>query len=276
MALGVIPALAQTPKPLDNQADPVVATVDGVPILRSELIQAQRALPAQLQQMPPEILLPAVVERLINTKLIVLAGRKDKLAADAEVKKRVTAAEDQVIQDVYLNRLLEARINDQTIRQRYDQMIKDKAGKEEISARHILVQTEPEAREIIAALKKGGDFAALAKEKSVDPAGKQQGGDLGYFGREDMVPEFSEAAFKLKDGEISQDPVRTQFGWHVIKVEAHRTKTQSFEEMREELASEMTREIVGDTVTKLREAAKVERFNIDGSPRTDGGGPPAR
>ena len=255
-------ATAQAPKPAE--ADPIVATVDGAPIYRSDVLAVQRTLPAQFQQLPIEVLFPAVVERLIDTKLVVNAGRKDGLATDDEVKRRIAGMEDRVIQEVYVTRQIEAAVTEKAVRERYEQAAKTTPAKEEVSARHILVQTEAQAKEVIAELKKGGDFAAIAKSKSIDPSGKQNGGDLGFFSREEMVPEFSEAAFKLKDGETTAAPVKSQFGWHVIKVEGRRTASASLEEMREQITNDISQEVVSGIVGKLREGAKVERFGLDG------------
>jgi peptidyl-prolyl cis-trans isomerase C len=259
------PAMAQTNQTKKGDAnDPVVATVDGAPIYKSDVVAVQRTLPPQYQQLPIEVLFPAVVERLIDTKLVVNAGRKDNLQNDAEVKRRIASLEDRVIQEVYLSRKVEAAVNDQTVRERYEQVAKSTPAKEEVKASHILLQTEQQAKDVIAELKKGGNFAEIAKAKSIDPSGKQNGGDLGFFSRDEMVPEFSEAAFKLKDGETTQTPVKTQFGWHVIRVEEHRTQAPSFDEMREQIANDMSQEVVSGMVAKMREGAKVERFGLDG------------
>ena len=109
-----------------------------------------------------------------------------------------------------------------------------------------------------AQLKKGADFVTLAKRVSTEPAAKEQGGQLGFFTRDEMAPAFSTAAFKLKDGETTETPVRTQFGWHVIRVEAHRVVQPKFEDVRDKLSSEMAQEIMSDTVSRLRREAKVE------------------
>jgi peptidyl-prolyl cis-trans isomerase C len=259
------PASAQSPTPLES-GDPVVATVDGAPIRRSDVLAVQRTLPPQFQQLPIEVLFPAEVERLIDSKLIANAGRKDNLQDDPEVKKRLAGLEERVIQEIYVTRKVEAAVSDQALKERYDQYVKENPAKEEVSARHILLQTEAQAKEVIADLKKGGDFAEIAKTRSIDPSGKQNGGDLGFFAREEMVPEFSEAAFKLKEGELTQAPVKSQFGWHVIKVEAKRQSNPSMDEMREQLVSDMQQEVVSNEVGKLREGAKIERFGLDGSP----------
>jgi peptidyl-prolyl cis-trans isomerase C len=256
------PALAQTKK--GDASDPVVATVDGSPIYRSDVVAVQRTLPAQFQQLPIEVLFPAVVERLIDTKLVVNAGRKENLQNDDEVKRRIASIEDRVIQEIYLQRKVEAAVTDQAVKERYEQLAKTTPAKEEVKASHILVQTEAEAKTVIADLKKGADFAEIAKTKSIDPSGKQNGGDLGYFSREEMVPEFSEAAFKLKDGETTQAPVKSQFGWHIIRVEARRAQAPSLDEMHEQISNDLSQEVVSGMVGKLREGAKVERFGLDG------------
>lgn len=259
------PVIAQTDQTKKGDAnDPVVATVDGAPIYRSDVEAVKRTLPPQYQQLPIEVLFPAVVERLIDTKLVVNAGRKENLQNDNEVKRRVAGLEDRVIQEVYLSRKVDAAVNEQAVRERYEQLAKTTPAKEEIKASHILLQTEQQAKDVIAELKKGGNFAEIAKAKSIDPSGKQNGGDLGFFSRDEMVPEFSEAAFKLKDGETTQTPVKSQFGWHVIRVEERRTQAPSFDEMREQIANDMSQEVVSSMVTKMREGAKVERFGLDG------------
>ena len=133
-------------------------------------------------------------------------------------------------------------------------------AKQEVHARHILVETEDEAKAIAAELKKGADFAELAKKKSKDP-GASDGGDLGFFTKEQMVPEFSAVAFTLEPGKIS-DPVKSQFGWHIIKVEEKRNrKAPDFEQVKAQIENYVTRKAQADYVAKLREAAKVERMD---------------
>ncbi len=270
LSLGVLAGLhvsagAQI-RALDDKSDPTVAIVDGAAVYRSDLVMMQRALPPQFQQLPLEVLYPALIERMIDAKLIFEAGRKEKLDADDEVKRRVRQFEERVVQEIYLNRMIEKQVTEDAIRTRYDEFVKANPAKEEISARHILVQTEGQAKEVIADLAKSADFAELAKTRSIDPAGKQQGGDLGFFSREEMVPEFSEAAFKMKDGETSKTPVRSQFGFHVIRVESRRTAAQPLDEVRDKIVSDMSQEIMNVAVGNLRKNAKIEVFNLDGTP----------
>lgn len=267
--VGIGIGYAQAPKPMDVSDDPIVATVDGVAIHKSDVAMVQRTLPPQYQQLPIEVLFPAVIEQLIDAKLVGAAGRKEGLQNDTDLKKRLEQYEERLIQEAYLSKRVEAAITDDAVQKRFEAMkaAGGGGGKEEVKARHILVQTEAQAKEVIVDLKKGGDFAEIAKAKSLDPSGKQQGGDLGYFSREEMVPEFSEAAFKLKDGETTDTPVKTQFGYHVIKVEARRTTTIQLEEVREDIVTDIQKEVVKAEVGKLRTGAKVERFNLDGTPR---------
>ena len=133
-----------------------------------------------------------------------------------------------------------------------------------MDARHILVESEDDAKKILADLKKGGDFAAIAKEKSKDP-GASEGGDLGYFSKDQMVPEFSETAFKLDKGQLS-DPVKTQFGWHIIKVEDKRTKpVPEFDKVKDQIETYVSRKAQAELITKLRDTAKVERLDAKGN-----------
>jgi peptidyl-prolyl cis-trans isomerase C len=246
--------------------DPVVARINGAEYHKSDIVAMQRTLPPQIQQMPIEQIYPALVDQLVNGTLIVEAGRADKVDQDPALKKRLARYEDQLIQEAYITREVEKASTDAKLRAKYADFVKSNPGKEEVSARHILVATEAEAKAVIAELQKGGDFAAIAKAKSKDP-GSQNGGDLGYFGREDMVPEFADVAFKLKKGEYTKEPVKTQFGWHVIKVEDKRTSAPpSFDEAKEELTDSVARDVINDKVKELRDKAKVETFALDGSP----------
>ena len=152
-------------------------------------------------------------------------------------------------------------VTDQAMRKVYDEAVKQMAGESEVRARHILVATEPEANAILAEIKKGTDFAELARQKSKDPGAAAEGGDLGYFSKEQMVPEFAEVAFKLEKGQLS-DPVKTQFGWHIIKVEDKRNKpAPDFAQVKDQVETFVMRKAQADFITKLREGAKIERLD---------------
>jgi peptidyl-prolyl cis-trans isomerase C len=246
--------------------DPVVARVNGKELHRSDVEAAQKSMGPQVQHMPLETIYPMLLDQMVNGMLVTDAARKEKLEQDPEVKKRLARLEDRLVQEAYINKAVEKETSEDKLKERYQQYLKDNPPKEQVSARHILVEKEDQAKAIIKELDKGADFAKLAKEKSTDPAAAQ-GGDLGFFSREEMVPEFSDAAFKLKKGEYTKQPVKSQFGWHVIKVEDRRTSAPpTFEEAREEMQTALAREIIGETVGKLRHDAKVETFALDGSP----------
>ena len=273
LALGVAAAAAQTVAdavkagsgPGAAKSDPVVARVNTTEIHRSDVFQALGAMPAQVQQMPMAQVYPLVLERLIDGKLVVGAGRAQKLQDDAEIKRKVADYENRAIQEAYLGRAIDAKLNDAALRKKYDAFVNENPPQEEVRARHILLPTEKAAQETLAELKKGADFAAVAKAKSTDGSA-QDGGDLGYFNRGDMVAEFSDAAFAMKPGDISQ-PVKSQFGWHIIKVEDRRmAPAPSFEETKDQLRTELSREMVGEVVEGLRSKSKIERFDLDGKP----------
>jgi peptidyl-prolyl cis-trans isomerase C len=260
------PTTAPTTAPAAAPKDPVVATVNGQPVYLSELQVAQQALPPQYRNMPLTSVYPALLDRIIDSKLVVADGKKNKVEADPGFKKRMAFVEEQVIQDFWLQKELSKRVTPDKLQARYQEKLKSMPAEDEVHARHILVATEQEAKDLLAELKKGAPFDKLAREKSTDKASGAEGGDLGWFKRTDMVKEFSDAAFALKKGELSETPVKTQFGFHLIKVEDRRqAPPPSFEELADQLREEVQRETVTQYLDQLRSSAKVEKFNIDGS-----------
>jgi peptidyl-prolyl cis-trans isomerase C len=252
-------------KPDAAPADPVVARVNGVELHRSDVEAAQRSLPEQVQQMPLEKIYPQLLDQMVTQQLIIQDGRKEKLQDDPDVKQRLAQLEDRAISEVWLKHAVDKAATDQRLHAEYDKYVKEHAS-EQIKASHILVSTEAEAKAVIADLNKGGDFAAIAKKRSTDP-GKDNGGDLGWFSREDMLPAFSDAAFALKKGEYTKTPVQTQFGWHIIKLEDRRTPAPpSFEDAKPELENGIMREVVGAKVKEMKAAANVQTFGLDGTP----------
>ena len=238
-------------------ADPVVARVDGEAIHQSEVMEMARELPPQYQAQLMQIY-PMLVQRLIDFKLAGKAGRDAELAADAEVKARVAKAEERAIREVYIEREVTARMTDDGLQSKYKDFLASNPPKNEHRARHILVETEEAARELIVMLDGGADFTELAKARSTGPSGVQ-GGDLGFFTDDQMVPEFSQAAAKLEPGEHSKDPTQTQFGWHVIKLVDRRTAAPpSLEEVEQKLREEMAGEAVEAVFKQLREGVTVE------------------
>jgi peptidyl-prolyl cis-trans isomerase C len=185
---------------------------------------------------------------------------------DPTVQRQMVAAEDRALQTAVLNKEVAPSVTDEAVHARYEKEIAGKPGVEEVHAKHILVDSEAEAKKIISQLKGGADFATLAKQYSKDPSAAQQGGDLGFFKKDEMVPEFADAAFALQPGQISQQPVHSQFGWHVILVvERRKAEPPSYDQAREQLRQKMIQEGVQNAVASARAAASVEKFNLDGS-----------
>ncbi len=255
----------------EKRDDPVVAIVNGAPIQRSDVEEARGRLPDQMRQIPLQAVFGLLVDSLINTKLVAGQAREQGLHEEEKIKRRMASIEDQILERTLLFRYVEERVTEDALQERYKKLVDETKDKEEISARHILVETEGKAAEIIADLKKGEDFAELAKKQSTGPSAPA-GGDLGFFSADQMVPEFAEAAFALDKGQFTETPVKTQFGWHVIKVEDRRAaKPPTVEEVSETLRAELAREIGNAYLQGLREKADVQRFNPDGSPLKDGG-----
>ena len=261
------PPAPSTPAAQDMPPDnTVVARVDGTELRRSDVMAAQQNLPPQAQKLPLEKIYPMLLDRLVDGMLIAEAGRKEHLDRDPEVQDRLKHYEDRLVQEAYVNRAIKEAETEDALKARYQTFLKEKPAHEEVHARHILLATEAEAKSVIAELDKGADFADLAKKYSKDP-GAQSGGDLGYFGHDDMVKEFADAAFALSPGQYTKTPVKTEFGWHVIKVEDRRAgKPPSFEEAREQLRRDIANEIIEAKLHALRDAAKVEEFGLDGKP----------
>jgi peptidyl-prolyl cis-trans isomerase C len=271
------PVSAQPQATAQPAGDPVVAKVDGQPIHLSELKDAAQSLPENMRGVPPQTLYPMLLDQLIDGRALVAEARKSGLDKDPAVQRQVVAAEDRALQTAMLNKEVGPAVTDEALHARYEKEIAGKPGEEEVHAKHILVDTEAEAKKIIGQLKGGADFATLAKQYSKDPAGAQQGGDLGFFKKDEMVPEFADAAFALQPGQISQQPVHSQFGWHVILVvERRRAEPPSYDQARDQLRQKTIQEGVQKAVARARAAASVEKFNLDGSPSraTDAAEPP--
>ena len=241
--------------------DPVLAKVNGSEIHQSELKLAEDELgPSLPPQMDAATKRENILNYLIDMRIVAKAAEDRKLGDGDDFKNRLAFARQRLLMESLLTAEGKAAVNDDALHKVYDEASKQIGGEEEVHARHILVETEDEAKQVVDELKKGADFAELAKKKSKDP-GASDGGDLGFFTKEQMVPEFSTAAFALEPGKIS-DPVKSQFGWHVIKVEEKRArKPPAFDQVKSQLESYVTRKAQADAVTKLRAEAKIERLD---------------
>jgi peptidyl-prolyl cis-trans isomerase C len=243
-------------------ADPVIAKVDGVEVRESDLTLAEEDLGSNI---PPQVTGDAkrefILSYLTDIMLVAKAAEAKKVTDSTEFKTRLAFIRNKLLMESILQTEGKSAVNDQSMRKVYDDAVKQMSSEEEVRARHILVPTEAEAKAILADLKKGGNFENLAKEKSKDPSAAAQGGDLGYFTKDQMVPEFADVAFKLEKGALS-DPVKSQFGWHIIKVEDKRSKSPPpFDQVKDQVETYVQRKAQAEYVTKLRDGAKVERLD---------------
>src|SRR6266849_775729 len=232
--------------------DKLLAKVNGAEIHQSDVALAEEELGPSLAQMDPATKDENVLAFLIDMKIVAKAAEDKKVQDNEEFKKRLAFTRNRLLMDSLLASEGKAATNDEAMKKVYEEASKQITGEEEVHARHILVETEDEAKAVAEELKKGADFAELAKKKSKDP-GASDGGDLGFFTKDQMVPEFSNVAFALEPGKIS-DPVKSQFGWHIIK--AHK-----YEQDKVQIETSVTRKAKADYFTKLLETAKVERMD---------------
>lgn len=253
VAAGPLTAEAQT------KTDPVVAKVNGIEIKESDLKAAEEDIGSQLPPMAPEAKKDYLTTYVADMILVSKAAEAKKLGDTDDFKKKLALARTKLLMEALLQSEAKTAVTDEAMKKVYAEAIKDIGNEQEVSARHILVESEDEAKTVAADLKKGGDFAAIAKEKSKDPGSKDSGGDLGFFSKDQMVPEFAEAAFKLDKGQTSE-PVKSQFGWHVIRVDDKRAKKPpSFEQVKDQIENFVQRRAQAELIQKLRADAKIEK-----------------
>ena len=243
-----------------EDANPVLAKVNGAEIRQSDVALAEEELGPSLAQMDPATKQENVLSFLIDMKIVSKAAEDKKIADSEDFKKKLAFARNRLLMDNLLAEEGKAATTDDAMKKVYEDAAKQITSEQEVRARHILVPTEEETKKVEDELKKGADFAELAKKESKDP-GASDGGDLGFFTKEQMVPEFSKVAFELEPGKIS-DPVKTQFGWHIIKVEEKRArKAPDFAQVKPQIEQYITRKAQAEYVAKLRQEAKVERLD---------------
>lgn len=260
VALLALPAAAAT-----SADETVVAIVNGDKILKKEVMQAVEKLPVKDVQI--DKIFPFVVDQMINEKLIDSATASANVEDTPEFKKRMELVKAQLVKQLYLENTLKDKVSDKAVEAEYEKFKKENKGKEEVRARHILVPTEEEAKQVIKDLEAGQKFDELAAKRSSDPSNAQSGGDLGYFLKEEMVPEFSEAAFSTKPGTYTKTPVKSSFGWHIIKVEDKRTRAvPELKEVEMAIRNKLGQDALQKLVQDLRAKAEIQRFNLDGSP----------
>ena len=261
------PAFAQTPAAAPKAATPVapetvVATVNGTAITAGDIAVATDDPALSLPGVDDEQKKGLLVDYMVDLKVGAQAAEAAKVAETPEFKRKLSYFRDKLLLDEYLEREAKKAVTPEAERAVFEQSAKLMKAEEEVHARHILVDNEAEAKKIAGRVKGGEDFSKVAAETSKDPGSKAEGGDLGWFTKERMVKEFAEAAFKMKAAEIS-DPIKTQFGWHVIKVEEKRTKPlPTFDELKEQIDQHLIRKAQQDLILKLRTEAKIERTDV--------------
>jgi peptidyl-prolyl cis-trans isomerase C len=260
-ALGLLAAVAAT-----AQADPkVLAKIDGVAITQDDLNDALADIgPGLPEKMEGAERQKYVLDYLIDLKLVAKQALADKLDGGADFARRLAYYHDKLAMEALLTSTAKSATTEEAERKAYDEAAKAQPPEPEVHARHILLPTEEEAKAALARIKAGEDFAKVATELSKDPAG--DGGDLGWFTKDKMVPEFADPAFKLEPGQVS-DPVKSQFGWHIIKVEGKRMKTfPPFEQVKDQAARYVAQKAQTALIASLRDKAKIERFDEAAKP----------
>ena len=266
LALAAPAAFAQTVPAGPKDSDPVVATVNGIKIHMSQIQADAQNLPPQAQQLSPQQLLPLLINQEVDRKALLIAAQKENLESDPAVAARMKAAADVQLENAYVQKAVAAQVTDTAVQAEYNRDYAGKPGPEQVDARHILVSSEAQAEDIIKQLNKGADFAKLAEKYSIDP-GAKNGGELGWFSKDEMVPAFADAAFALKKGQYTKTPVHTQFGWHVILNEGHRTApTPTLADVQDQIRQKLSDQVVQATLDKVRSQVKVQVFGPDGKP----------
>ncbi|MEM6780422.1 MAG: peptidylprolyl isomerase [Pseudomonadota bacterium] len=247
------------------EGDQIVATVDGESIKTSDVLRFMQSQNINMAQQNFEDVYPLALEQVIRGQIVINQSRGANLENDPEILKQLEGAKKHIINTVFLQREVDTQITADVLQKAYNDHISKIPDVEERRARHILLDSEDKAKEVITKLNDGADFAQTAKENSVGPTGPN-GGDLGYFTKDQMVPSFAEAAFSMSSGDVSSEPVKSEFGYHVIKIEDARTKPKpSFEEMENFLMVQMRQDILNDLIDGWQKDAKIEKFELETS-----------
>lgn len=264
LSLSAVPAVQAA-----EEADRVLATVDGEEIRDSNVMKLYKTLPAQYKQAPLAFIKGQLVEQLINMQLISKAASAAKTAESQIYKDRLAEITVQLLQDTFLTKFVADEVTDDLIKAEYDKFVADFPKTEEMKARHILLKEEQQAKDVIKLLDEGGDFAKLAAEHSTGPS-KTSGGDLGYFVKERMVPQFSAAAGALEIGKYTGEPVKTQFGWHVILLEDRRAAPPpTLAEKKAEIGKQITNDKVSALMAALKDKSNIVIIQAEEAPAAE-------
>ncbi|MFV0626373.1 MAG: peptidyl-prolyl cis-trans isomerase [Alphaproteobacteria bacterium] len=251
-------------KPIDVFAaegkDGVAAIVNGDKIPVTEIRKGYEANPQIKSQVEFDKFYPKALNVFVNSELVLQAADKAKVKDSAEYKKQVTALEDELARRIYLESIVSKKVNDAEVKKLYEQYKKEFSAEKEVKARHILVDNEAKAKDIIEKLNKGESFESLAKSNSKDSQS-----ELGYFTKNMMVKEFSDVVFGMKKGEVTKTPIKTQFGYHVVEVQDIKTsKPLSFKEAEPQIRTMLAQKTISDIIGDLRKEGKVTEYGLDG------------
>ncbi|MCL2474360.1 MAG: peptidylprolyl isomerase [Alphaproteobacteria bacterium] len=275
-----VPAMAA-----ETADDPVAAKVNGAVIKRSEVLKELQFAAPQLSQLPIKEIFPKLAEKMALTKAVSEKGYADGLQKDPEVVARLKTIEAQLVAEAYIQKQVEPKITEARIKARYDELAAKYKPQDEVRARHILITpkfgpnatakekadadaaAKAEAETILKEVQGGADFAKVAEEKSSDVGSAKSGGDLGYFLKESMVKPFADAAFTINPGTIGKDIVKTDFGYHIIKVEDKRkSKAPPLEEVKAGIIQQLGQQLANEEIEAVEKKAKIEIFDFDGKP----------
>lgn len=246
--------------------NPIVAKVNGQDITRLDVFNFIQTLPEQTRQLPVQQLFPIAVEQVVNSQIVEVKTKGINLDNDPEVQKQMELAKENIVRGVYIQKLVNNKMTEERLKTAYEQYKTSFPSIDEVKASHILVKDESAAKDLIKKLDEGADFAELAKANSSD-ATAAKGGELGYFAQTDVVPPFAEASFKTEPGTYTKKPVKSDFGYHIIKVEDKRKRPPAeFEVAKPYLEAQLRRVVLDELIQEWREAAKIERFDINGDP----------
>jgi peptidyl-prolyl cis-trans isomerase C len=274
LALMAAPALARAQEAVTP--DKIVASVNGVPIKEGDLVIAEQDIGSQLQSVPDAAKRDYLIRFMADMILGAQAAEAAKLQDTPDFAQRLQYFRNKILLDDLMVKEGAKADTPEARRKLYDETVTKLPPEVELHARHILVEDEATAKQVCERARKGEDFIALSKEFSKDPGSTSDGGDLGWFTKDKMVKEFSEAAFKLEPGDIS-DPVKSQFGWHVIKVEGKRTKpVPPFEDVKDQIGNYLAQKAQQAFLLSLREKAKIVQLDTPAAPAPSPGSAPAQ
>jgi len=265
-SVSLLAFLAATTSSAMAAPDTVRATVDGQKFTYAEIMKEKDGLPKQYQSEPDSKLFPALEDQVIGAFVVYKAAKAEGLENKPEVKKAIEKAVEGIVSQAYLLEKVKGKITDASLKGKYEEIVKKFPDEKEAHLRHILVSDKETAQAVIKALKNGTDFKKLAQQKSKDGTAKD-GGDLGFMRKSELPQELADAAFALTPGTSSQEPIKTDFGWHVLKIEEIRdAKPPKFDEIKNELKALMTQEAIMGIIKELRSKAKIELFDENGKP----------